>query len=103
MKIPPWYTKVYGVSPFVLRTKFLLLTSRQKVLALLSRMYYIWLFHILPVYETGPLNTASRVRASKADGMSSLLWQGFHTKYWYGPAARLFGRLKVLLRPVKGW
>lgn len=103
MKIPAWYSEEYGIPSFVLRTKYRLLTSRQKVLSTIARLYYIWIFNVVPVYETVPLNTASRVRASKCDGMSSLLWQAFHTKYWYGPAAKLFGKLKVLLRPIMGW
>lgn len=103
MKIPPWYAEVYGVQSLVLRTKACRLTSRQKTLALLARMYYIWIFNVVPVYGTVPGGTSSRIRASFSDGMSSLLWQCFHTKHWYSHAARLHARLKVLLCPITGW
>lgn len=103
MKIPSWYTKIFGVHRLVLRTKYCRLTSRQKILANLARIYYIYRFNIVPTYEVGSLTTSLRIKASQSDGMSSLLWQAFNTRNWYSPATRLFRRLKVLLRPVSGW
>jgi len=80
------------------------LTYRQRCLAYLARLYYIWSFDVVPVYETAPLTVSQRVLASKADGMSILLWQVINArKHWHSGAARLLGKLKVLLSPIKGW
>jgi len=103
MKIPPWFPNSYGIHALVLRTKARCLTVRQRVLAFLARMYYVWIFHVVPAYEAEPLTTSSRVKASRGDGMSTLLWSAFNTKHWYSYAARLHARLKVLLCPNSGW
>lgn len=103
MRIPPWYTQEFGIPPFLLRTKMRLLTYRQKILAYLARMYYIYSFDVATVYETASLNTHQRIVACKCDGMSRLLAQLFSAKSWQGGALRLLRRLKVLLSPTQGW
>jgi len=103
MKIPVWYPDQFGVPPILLRAKMRSLTTRQRILAMLARMYYIWITDVSPVYEQVHLSFSDRLRVSHCDGISNLLWQAFRTKYWYGPAARLHGKLKVLLSPSSGW
>lgn len=103
MKIPPWYSIQFAIPNLVLRTKFRCLTIRQRVLSTLARMYYIYRFNVIPAYCADTLNTSSKIRVAQSDGLSTLLKQCFHTKHWYGCAAKLHSRLKVLLLPFRGW
>lgn len=103
MRIPAWYAKEFGIPPILLRTRMRSLTYRQRILATLARMYYIWFTDVSPVYEQVSLSLNDRLRASRGDGMSDLLWQVNRTKHWYSRAARLHGKLKVLLSPISGW
>lgn len=103
MKIPAWFPDEFGIPRFLLRKKSRFLTYRQKILAMIARMYYIWIFQVSPHYEGLALTTSMRVRISHCDGISSLLRQTLRTKYWYAGAATLHGKLKVLLSPARGW
>jgi len=101
MKIPPWYAEYFGIPPILLRVRMRTLTYRQRILAMIARMYYIWFTNVAPVFEQTRFSLNERLRASLGDGMSVLLWQVFRTKHWYSRAAKLQGKLKVLLYPSK--